>query len=60
MVVHGGAWNIPDELADRSVKGVKRAVKEGFKLLRGGGSAVEAVESAVKHMEMDPTFGSGL
>lgn len=34
LVVHGGAWAIPDELAKASVDGVKTAAREAFSVLK--------------------------
>lgn len=59
IVVHGGAWAIPDELAKASVDGVKVAAREGFSVLRRGGSALDAVEAAVRTMEDDTVFNAG-
>ena len=47
LVVHGGAWTIPEELAEASVDGVKAAAREGFSVLRSGRSALDAVEAEV-------------
>lgn len=59
VVVHGGAWAIPDELASASVSGVKAAACEGFSLLRKGGSALDAVEAAVRSLEDNCAFNAG-
>ncbi len=59
IVVHGGAWDIPDDLADQHVKGCRRAADIGRDLLVRGASAVEAVEAAVVYMEDDPVFDAG-
>lgn len=60
IVVHGGAWAIPDELAEASVVGVKNAVRAGDAVLKNGGSALDAVEKAVRSLEDDPTFDAGI
>lgn len=60
IVVHGGAWAIPDELAKASVDGVKAAAQEGFSVLEGGGNALDAVESAVRAMENNNVFNAGI
>jgi beta-aspartyl-peptidase (threonine type) len=44
--------------ADRS-GGVRRACEAGWAILRAGGSALEAVEAAVRVLEDDPTFNAG-
>lgn len=60
IVVHGGAWAIPDEISQASVDGVKAAACEGFSLLKRGGSALDAVESAVRAMEDNTVFNAGI
>ncbi|KAI3362666.1 hypothetical protein L3Q82_001738 [Scortum barcoo] len=59
VVVHGGAWAIPDELAEASVDGVKVAACEGFSVLKRGGSALDAVEAAVRALEDNAVFNAG-
>ena len=59
IVIHGGAWAIPDKLAEKSTEGVKTAAKIGYEILMNGGSAVDAVEAAVVSMEDDPAFDAG-
>jgi len=59
IVVHGGAWAIPDELAEASMAGVKNAVRAGDTVLKNGGSALDAVEKAVRSLEDDPVFDAG-
>ncbi|XP_073776979.1 isoaspartyl peptidase/L-asparaginase isoform X2 [Danio rerio] len=59
IVVHGGAWSIPDALAESSVAGVKAAARAGDAVLRTGRSAIDAVETAVRCLEDDPTFDAG-
>ncbi len=59
LVVHGGAWNIPDDEADAHRRGVLNALKAGWDLLRDGGTAVEAVERSINVMENDETFNAG-
>ena len=59
IVIHGGAWAIPDKIADASQDGVKEAAKIGYKVLMEGGSAVDAVESAVACLEDNPVFDAG-
>jgi beta-aspartyl-peptidase (threonine type) len=59
LAVHGGAWDIPDDLVDLHRDGVHRAVKAGWSVLLKGGSAVDAVETAIMIMEDDETFDAG-
>ena len=60
IIVHGGAWNIPDDLVDAYLRGVENAVKAGWKILENSGSAMDAVEAAIRVMEDDSTFDAGV
>ena len=57
--MHGGAWDIPDELVDAHREGVRHALKEAWDILKVGGTAIEAVETAIKYMEDDESFDAG-
>ncbi len=59
IVVHGGAWDIPDSLRQPSLDGCTAAAAAGYKVLATGGSAVDAVEAAVRVLEDDPAFDAG-
>ncbi|XP_068137533.1 isoaspartyl peptidase/L-asparaginase-like isoform X2 [Hyperolius riggenbachi] len=59
IVIHGGAWAIPDDLAESSKIGVTCAAKCGYSVLAKGGSAVQAVESAVQMLEDNTVFDAG-
>jgi len=59
LVVHGGAWAIPDDMVDDHRKGVRNALAAGWKALEKGASALDAVEEAVVVMEDDETFDAG-
>ena len=59
LVVHGGAWAIPDDEVPAHRAGVRAAALAGWDVLRGGGSALDAVEAAVRLLEDDPTFDAG-
>jgi beta-aspartyl-peptidase (threonine type) len=60
IAVHGGAWDIPDDLVSRHLDGVAHALDVGRGILKRGGSAVEAVEAAVVEMENDDVFDAGV
>lgn len=60
IIVHGGAWNIPDSLRAGHLNGVSKAVKTGYQILNENGSALDAVEKAVASMEDDPIFDAGV
>jgi beta-aspartyl-peptidase (threonine type) len=59
LVVHGGAYDIPTESHEAHTTGCHRAAKAGWHVLTSGGSALEAVEAAVRVLEDDPTFDAG-
>jgi L-asparaginase / beta-aspartyl-peptidase len=59
LVVHGGAWEIPDDAVAAHRAGVLKAAKAGWAILLSGGPAAEAVEQAVVTMEDDETFNAG-
>jgi len=54
IIIHGGAWAIPEKLSEASKSGVKLAAKIGIGLLLDGGSALDAVEAAIRSLEDDP------
>jgi beta-aspartyl-peptidase (threonine type) len=59
LVIHGGAWAIPDDLVDAHLNGVRKAIDAGWAVLESGGSALDAVEAAVTVMEDDEAFDAG-
>ena len=59
IVVHGGAWAIPDDMVEAHKKGVHKALTAGWKVLDRGASALDAVEEAVVVLEDDDTFDAG-
>lgn len=59
LLVHGGAWSIPDDMLEAHEQGVFDALQAGYSLLEQGASAVDAVEAAVSRMEEDATFDAG-
>jgi L-asparaginase / beta-aspartyl-peptidase len=59
LIVHGGAWNIPDESVDRSKAGCLAALNAGWSILLSGGSATDAIEAAIVVLEDDPVFDAG-
>lgn len=60
MIVHGGAWDIPATLHAAHEAGTQQAVTIGWEILNGGGSALDAVEAAIRSMEDDPTYDAGV
>jgi beta-aspartyl-peptidase (threonine type) len=63
LVIHGGAWAIPDDMVDAHIRGVNNALAAGWRVLEragsGGCAALDAVEEAVVIMEDDDTFDAG-
>ena len=59
LIVHGGAWDIPDEAVDTCKSGCERALAAGWSVLSSGGSALDAVQAAVIVLEDDPVFDAG-
>ena len=60
LIVHGGAWDIPDDEVAPHLAGCRRALAAGWEALTNGRSALDAVEVAVRIMEDDPTFDAGV
>src|SRR5467141_2306310 len=59
LIVHGGAWDIPDEAVEACKSGCQRALGAGWTLLASGGCALDAVEAAIMVLEDDPVFNAG-
>jgi len=59
IVVHGGAWAMPDDMLEAHLRGVRNALTAGWQVLERGGQALDAVEGAVVIMEEDETFDAG-
>lgn len=59
LLVHGGAGDVPPERIPRHVDGCRQAAARGRALLEAGGSALDAVEVAVRALEDDPVFNAG-
>ena len=61
ILVHGGAGTAaPDDDAARAKAGCLEAARAGLAVLARGGSALDAVEAAVRRLEDDPAFNAGL
>jgi beta-aspartyl-peptidase (threonine type) len=59
LVVHGGAWAIPDDMVEAHLNGTRQAVAAGWQVLEKGGSALDAAEESVVVMEDDEAFDAG-
>src|SRR5262245_11554480 len=60
IVVHGGAGTIPTERIPGAQAGCRAAAARGLAVLAGGGSALDAVQAAVRALEDDPGFNAGV
>ncbi|KAL5277574.1 hypothetical protein ACFFRR_002662 [Megaselia abdita] len=59
VLVHGGAGTIAESSITGKVKGVTLAVRMGYKALQKTGSVLDAVQEAVRSMELDDHFNAG-
>lgn len=64
IVIHGGAGTIvKDEMTpelEAEYRGkLTEALETGFRILKGGGSSLDAVEAAIRIMEDSPLFNAG-
>src|ERR1700760_2584611 len=59
LLIHGGAWAMPDDAIAAHEDGIANALAAGYALLEQGAAAVDAVEAAVAVMEDDDTFDAG-
>lgn len=59
LLVHGGAWDIPDEALDAHREGLRKAVERGRKTLLDGASAVDAATAVVAQLEAHGAFDAG-
>lgn len=59
LIVHGGAGADPAEGREELRAGIREAVTAGWQVLAGGGSALDAVEAAVRILEAHPRFNAG-
>lgn len=59
VIVHGGAYAIPDHLVAAKKGGVQTAAARAHKALMEGKTALDAVEIAIRYLEDDPVFNAG-
>jgi beta-aspartyl-peptidase (threonine type) len=59
LIVHGGAWDIPDEAIDACKSGCLRALHAGWAVLSNDGHALDAIEASITVLEDDPVFDAG-
>ena len=59
IIVHGGAGTIAPEHLEGARLGCKDASLIGWNVLQNGGTALAAVEAAVRALEDNPLYDSG-
>ena len=59
LIVHGGAWALPDADVEMALAGCRAAAAAGWEVLARKGSALQAVETAIRLLEDDPNFDAG-
>jgi beta-aspartyl-peptidase (threonine type) len=59
ILVHGGAWAMPEGELEPHRDGVRKAAQTGWSVLSRGGSALDAVADAVRLMESNPNLNAG-
>jgi L-asparaginase / beta-aspartyl-peptidase len=59
IIVHGGAGNVTPDRAEIVQEGCREAVLSGWRILQAGGSALDAVETAVRALEDNPQYNAG-
>jgi len=60
LVIHGGAWAIPDAEVGPHQAGLDQALDAGWEVLTSKGTALDACTAAVEVMERDQTFDAGV
>src|SRR5215212_7507914 len=60
LIVHGGAWDIPDDEVAEHQAGCRAALDAGWQVLERGEAALDAVEAAVRVLEDAPIFDAGV
>src|SRR5437667_12329644 len=59
IIVHGGAGTITSDRAAIVQAGCRDAALIGWRILENGGSALDAVEAAVRAREDNPAYNAG-
>jgi beta-aspartyl-peptidase (threonine type) len=59
IIVHGGAWDIPENEIDAHRSGCSTALNIGWKLLQQGACSLDVVEKVIRSLEDDETFDAG-
>jgi beta-aspartyl-peptidase (threonine type) len=59
LLIHGGAWDMPDDAVEAHERGIQNALTAGWAALERGGTSLDAVEAAITVLEDDETFDAG-
>lgn len=59
LLVHGGAWDIPDSETEAHLDGLRRAIAQGRTMLLDNASSVDVVTEVVALMESHGAFDAG-
>jgi beta-aspartyl-peptidase (threonine type) len=59
IIVHGGAYAIPEDVKEACEIGCRVAAQAGYAVLAAGGSALDGVEAAIISLENNPCFDAG-
>ncbi|ODM95470.1 putative isoaspartyl peptidase/L-asparaginase [Orchesella cincta] len=59
LIVHGGAGMISQSRIPLKLAGVQEALRAGYDVLKATNNSVDAVEAAIKVMELDEAFNAG-
>jgi L-asparaginase / beta-aspartyl-peptidase len=59
IIVHGGAGTVTPDRVEIVQEGCKEAAFIGWRILQAGGSALDAVEAAVRSLEDNPQYNAG-
>jgi beta-aspartyl-peptidase (threonine type) len=59
LIVHGGCGTPPKGEEEPRQQACERAAEDGWKVLQGGGSALDAAEAAVRRLEDEPLLNAG-
>src|SRR5260370_27547442 len=59
IIVHGGVGTITSDRAEVAQAGCRDAALIGWRILENGGSALDAVEAAVRALEDNPDYNAG-
>ena len=59
LIVHGGAWDIPESEIAAHRSGCSTALNIGWKMLQEGACSLDVVEKVIRSLEDDETFDAG-